>query len=298
MKALQFALSYFARFILAVMGWKQLNEQDLLNYLNVKPVVVVFPHTTYADFFFFMLYMVAYPEIYKYTHGIMNEYHYNKFYYVVKFLHLCSATKVTDRGKGCVNQTIEYLRNKDFIFFISPEGTISKAPWRSGYYAIASTFKCPVRVIGFDYLKKKICMFPPREFQDNRESLELRLQSDMRLITPRYPEDSFVDHNIKSDPRISFFDTHSTQQFFIWGSFILSLWSSGYLSMLIQYSIYLTSIYFAGHYLYHRSRYMNNFDTAMWIIMFLNVMLIYYVNKYSFFGSLIVRLIMSETLLY
>ena len=182
-------------------------------------VVVIFSHTSYWDFLFFILYSFAEPRFGMRVCTVMSSYYYNlcpwffsKFGIIGAPSH--SQQTAPDRRKeGFISTTVKTLSDRrNFILLISPEGTLAAAPWRSGYYALAKELRCPIRVGGMDYEKKCIYMSDPYDCYNvdldqseliPREDLEPFLQKEMENIVPLYPEYSFTPCHPKSKYNIS-----------------------------------------------------------------------------------------------
>ena len=202
-----------------MLGWNPLSILDReklfesINQSTCKGEVLIYPHTTYADFFLFMLYAFAEPNLWNSMLTLINSSDYYQYYFIFKYLPFCpartlEAQKLRDskllkesnkipNEESTVSLICQRLKNKlelgqSFLFFISPEGTIEKSKWRSGYYAVASSLKCPIRVVGLDYEKHQIVICPKREIEDIPAQLEESLQKDMYNIVPLFPEDSWT----------------------------------------------------------------------------------------------------------
>jgi len=133
----------------------------------------------------------------------MSSYFYYKGSWILKRLGVLPATSADKYGQGFVNKTADFLKSLDsFYLLISPEGSLDKNPWRSGYYALAKSLECPIVVAGADYERKYVYLGNPHPCTKDtlRKEIEPILQEEMKEIVPLYPECSFTPvrpHDIK-----------------------------------------------------------------------------------------------------
>ena len=146
--------------ILFILGWENLNALDFKFLVDHDRAIVVYPHTTYLDFFSFIIYKMANyrqcvdlfffikPQIF--YHPLLNR--------IMKLIKAIPATSITDVRGGAVNESIKYLSQfKRFHVLISPEGTIAKTErWRSGYYHLADKLDAVILVSGLDWNEHKM----------------------------------------------------------------------------------------------------------------------------------------------
>lgn len=57
MKMIKLLLSYFAKLLLSIMGWKYPNSKQFDNLNKYDRLVITFSHTTYADFYIIIIYI-------------------------------------------------------------------------------------------------------------------------------------------------------------------------------------------------------------------------------------------------
>lgn len=169
--------------------------------------IMIFSHTSYWDFFFFILYYFAEPEFGRRVRVVMSGYYYRFCPWLLSRFGVIPAPShsqqvAANRERiGFVQSTSEVLQKQlQFILMISPEGTIASAPWKSGYYALAKELQCPIIVGGLDYEKKSIYLSEPYDCLDAssidgmlpRDKVEPYLQQEMEAVTGLYPECSFT----------------------------------------------------------------------------------------------------------
>ena len=152
-----------------------------------------------------MLYTFAHPEAFEHSWALMKP---QPFRYVGRFLRwygFLPATKRGSKGEGFVEKTARFLKPKDqFNLFISPEGTRTASPWKSGYYYLARALDANIGVFGFDYekmspvlkdvinLSKFHLAWSNYDGDDPRRDIEAVLQETMWDIVPLYPSSSFT----------------------------------------------------------------------------------------------------------
>ena len=181
MSVINFILSCAAKWVLIILGWNiNYNIKDKVSAIS-KKAVLIYPHSSYSDYFIFCLYYYAFNMENFYT--IMAE-RFIPFEsmcpylipapdfavrnYIEKgygrFRSICYAW--LDRIKGrekesnykrinFVSQVCDNIRNKEsYYILISPTGSITKDDWKTGYYYIAKDLEVPIIVVGVDYEKK------------------------------------------------------------------------------------------------------------------------------------------------
>jgi 1-acyl-sn-glycerol-3-phosphate acyltransferase len=210
-------MSFIAPFILYLMGYQAKMPTLPERLLRSKRFIVIFSHTSYWDFFFFVLYSYTEPEFGSRVRVVMSNYFYRFAPWFLKRFGVIPAPshdqQIASNRKpvGFVQVTTEALQNeKEFILILSPEGTLKKVPWRSGYYALAKNLQCPIVVGGMDYEKKFVYLSEVFDCIDYdaidgqsdvqepsyailpREKLEPALQKVMEEIVALYPEYSFT----------------------------------------------------------------------------------------------------------
>lgn len=187
-----FAVRYFLQFLLLIFGWNFL-DQKIINAVNcnIDKSVMIYPHTSYWDFVVVLIYKYAYdlPNLYI----VVNEGLYKKYTYILSKLNCIPATAKEKNNGGFVENTVNYFKDKQkYHILISPEGTLKKMEWRSGYYYLAKQLNIDITIIGFDYSEHTIKM---RHLKNNLNYTETQniLQDKFKSITPLYPECSYVE---------------------------------------------------------------------------------------------------------
>ena len=188
-----------SKLLLYVLGWS-VDSKTISDLNNLEKAILVYPHTTYADFLLLQLYINAYDLKDIYT--VVNEKLYNKYTNVFKYLQCFPATAKQRTNGGFVNTTVIcFSPLKQYKILISPEGTMLKCPWRSGYRYIAEGLNVPVYTVGFDYCTHELkaylnevtseCETSDNE-TSNHETSEQTLRKQFSNIVPLYPEHSDV----------------------------------------------------------------------------------------------------------
>lgn len=194
-KILTSSLRMFARMLLYFMGWSAMDNTDIQELTTYKYTVAIFPHTSYADFYIMILYMLAHPEVSKYLAVVVKPQPFVYAGRLLRYFGCIPSTRPDKRGGGAVDRIAEELHKRDdnTTLLISPKGTIVKAPWRSGYYHIARGLKAPLRVIGLDYEKHEVIFCPHIDESLGMEETEILLKQDVSTIVSYFPEDEIVE---------------------------------------------------------------------------------------------------------
>ena len=159
-----FLLSRLAWCLLYIFGWKPLSTETLFVLKKVKQGVVVFPHTSIWDGMIFGLYSLAYPSEFKHSYALIaRRYARYPFNYLLRKFRFVSVDNV-NKGENQLQGLVDYFKNKPFLLFMSPKGTILNRPWRKGFYIIAQKIDCPIYVAGLCYLERVARMFPHQLF--------------------------------------------------------------------------------------------------------------------------------------
>lgn len=181
-------LSYLSQSTLMFMGWSPLNEQYIDMIQNHKQMVCVFSHTSYFDFCIMVLYKLAYPQYFSNMKTLINAYY---FKFLGRFLKsvVGIAAAEADKVGGCVERIVNILKQrKEFMFLISPKGTILRKEWKSGYYHIAKQLNTPIVAVGLDYEKKMILIGKPISNQLDEPIIKNKLYKDLSHIVPLHPK--------------------------------------------------------------------------------------------------------------
>lgn len=211
MYIIEILLSYVAKLILLLLGWKYLNEKQLIQYHKYKRSVIVFSHTTYADFYMFILYFLAFPNEFRNVRTLVKPQPFEYAGFILRrFGCIPSILPGEVNGESTRRIIAELDKQEKFIFLLSPKGTIVKREWRNGYYNIAVGLKCPLMSTGLDYDKKKIVISDDIKYDESKDDVEIFLKEQLSRIVPLYPEDEIVkirkhkSRSIISTPRLIF----------------------------------------------------------------------------------------------
>jgi len=173
---------------LFLLGWELPHRAYLAEARLVRRLVIVFPHSTYFDFFFFVLYALADPQLFEVATIAMKPVFFHRWGWLLRPLGCIPATAREDHGRGFVDQvTADLNKRSRFAFLIAPKGTTHWAPWRSGWYWIARRSQASIRMVAFDYAAKRIVfgkVYHPTT--GDQERLEDFLKHDFKEIAPLY----------------------------------------------------------------------------------------------------------------
>lgn len=187
-------LQIIARTILYIIGWRKIDEKTFNKLTINKRAVIVFSHTSYMDFYLMVLYLLAYPNR---LHRIRTLIKPQPFSYaggILTKLGAIPSTRLEDKNGGAVDRIVKILGDlPEFLFLISPKGTIIKNNWRSGYYNIAKRLNIPLLVAGVDYVNKAPVAFSSYDTAKSEADLKPLLQRDISNIIPLYPNCEVVD---------------------------------------------------------------------------------------------------------
>jgi 1-acyl-sn-glycerol-3-phosphate acyltransferase len=211
MYIIQILLSYIAKFILILLGWKYITEKQFSQFHKYKRSVIVFSHTTYADFYLFLLYFLAFPNEFRNVRVLVKPQPFKYAGFILRRFGCIPSSSFEERNSGSTRRISEELDKDDnFIFLISPKGTIVKSEWRNGYYNIALNTKSHLMVTGLDYEKKKIIVSDDIKYDKDKDDIEIFLKEQLSRIVPLYPEDEVMkirkhkSRSIISTPRLIF----------------------------------------------------------------------------------------------
>jgi 1-acyl-sn-glycerol-3-phosphate acyltransferase len=173
-----------------MVGWQFLKDEYLQILFNNKKSVCIYPHTSYWDFVISLVYKYAYNVENLYV--VINEGFYNK-YKILKYLNCIPATAKERNNGGFIEETSQKFKDiENFHILISPEGTLKKVPWRSGYYYLAEKLNAEILIVGFDYVKHEIIIKKRDIINCGKENTETQLKQLISDIVPLYPEYSEV----------------------------------------------------------------------------------------------------------
>lgn len=175
------------------MGWENLSPSFLAQYTQHKRQVVIFPHTSYWDFFLFLVYAVSHWEDYTTTYIVAKPQLFTSCWgKILTKLHFIPASRLEDRGGGFIGRTVtRFQQEESFSLLISPEGMLKAGEWRTGFLILAQQLKCDITVMGLDYAKHKVIISKPRN-TPCRLNIIPELKGLMREIIPLYPRHSIL----------------------------------------------------------------------------------------------------------
>ena len=191
-------IEWTARMLILALGWGlpyQYEIDDFRISPNVKTagVVLLFSHTSHWDLFYLVLYRLAYPIFTFYV--VMKPQPFERWGWFLRRVGCLQATKREEGGGGFVEKAVQFLeKESNWYLLISPEGTLKRNPWRSGYFFLAQKLNCSIRVIGFDYEVKRLVRSPLIDPPGVTplELYEAKLKRYMSDIVPRNVDQSFV----------------------------------------------------------------------------------------------------------
>jgi len=210
--------------ILMLMGWKPLSNYGRSVFKDNDKAIIVYPHTSYWDFFIFLLYRSVNMDVmgdFRTLFAIRFFPNWGWFLRGTK----CLPIENKQRGQGQTQLLISKLKDISRVqIFMSPKGTSSKAVWRTGYYHLARELKWPIVVCGLDYCNHKVAVFDPVVIDDRPiEPVKLTLTTLFGEIPQLYPEndpDVIYKKPFWSDPSI--ISDESTELVAIFGILLLS----------------------------------------------------------------------------
>ena len=134
---------FIGRFILLLLGWQQCDPKDVQSIKETDRAIAVFSHSSYWDFFFMLVYMMAYPELGENLYVLIQPHVFKYFGFFLRRIGGISSSPLEQKQAGTTERIINVLKEKEkFLFLISPKGSIKLRPWRSGYYHIAKELNC------------------------------------------------------------------------------------------------------------------------------------------------------------
>ena len=164
-----------------ILGWRVIGKIDP----NIKKaVVIVYPHTSWHDFYIGAL-----------ARKIINL----EINYVAKqelfdsplgwyFRWMGGAPIDRKKSKKTVDQIVTIFKERDeFRLAITPEGTRQKVDnWKTGFYHIARAAKVPIIPIAFDYASKTVQLHPAFEPTDDLEKTFDHLRNCFKQVEGKH----------------------------------------------------------------------------------------------------------------
>jgi 1-acyl-sn-glycerol-3-phosphate acyltransferase len=184
------------------MGWKQPSSKQFQHLNKYSRSMIVFSHTSYADFFILILYMLAFPEQLKYIRPLVTPGPFRYIGFLLRRMGCIPATKLSQKNGGGINKIVAELEHEQR--FISPKGTIIKSEWRSGYFYLSQQLKIPLMVAGLDYEKKCTVIKDGINYDEDQEKIERVLKERLGTIVPLFPEEEIVTIRPYDPSKVSF----------------------------------------------------------------------------------------------
>lgn len=186
-------MSLIARVILFSMGWSLIDPKFFDKVTKRDRSVLIFSHTSYADFYIMALYLLSYPRRLHHVRTLIKPQPFQYAGSLLTSLGAIPATKLEDKNGGAVNRIVSELKKWDkCLFLISPKGTIVKSEWRSGYYHIAQQLNANLMAAGLDYERKCIIVCDDIDYNNSEAVISNFLQEQLKDIVPLFPDDEVV----------------------------------------------------------------------------------------------------------
>ena len=176
--------------LLDILGWKRVDHETADMIRNEKRVIMVYNHTSVLDYFFYLLYRNAYPELKTRAKVIMNYYICHSMGPIAQPFGGIPSTPVYAGGQGTLEKVYQELSKLDeFIYIVSPKGsTRANAYWHRGYYVLAQKLNCPIMVAGFDFERKQFVAKKPFYVGDDSfDEVTMKCQKMLEDIIPVCP---------------------------------------------------------------------------------------------------------------
>ena len=160
-------------------GWKEPGKD--VRTLMSKSHVVIYPHTSYSDFFVAMWYRYTHDDVLSNTKFLVRPQLYDYTPFSEEYINSLGgvrASSISKRGGGTVDMIVERLKDTPiFHFAMSPKGTVRNgAEWRSGYWWIAKRLNIDIAVVGLNYKTKRVELAGVLTPSDDRAADEKKLK--------------------------------------------------------------------------------------------------------------------------
>jgi hypothetical protein len=187
------------------MGWEFPTSMKFEMFNKHLKCVIVFSHTTYADFYILLLYILAFPKELKSLKVLVKPQPFRYAGWILRYFGAIPSTEFGKTNGGSVDKIIRELEMcNGFRLLISPKGTIINSSWRSGYYAIANKIGIDIMIAGLDYEKKSVIIMDGIEYEKYKDmeksDIEKILKVKLGSIVPLYPKEEVFpirQHNAK-----------------------------------------------------------------------------------------------------
>lgn len=203
-------LCALSRFILFTIGWSLVDDDIFAHIKKHNRTVLIYAHSSYMDFFIVLLYIFSYPDrLINNLKILVQPRPFKYFGWFLRYIGGIPASRLEDRNGGAVSRIAEELKPfNEFLLLISPKGTISKAPWRTGYYHIAKALDVPLMIGAFDYEKRISCVSEPISSQLSESEVRAYLLSKLADVVPLHPEASDTQLRPYDPNKIGIVDTY------------------------------------------------------------------------------------------
>ena len=179
-------------------GWQDIEPSSF----PTEPVMFVISHSSYWDIFLLLIF--SYTPQFKNLYSIGKPQFRNWYYWplrtMVKFMY---ASRLEDRGSGTTRALLNEFESippssVPKYVVLSPKGTTSNKPWRSGYYYFAKEARLKIHPLIIDYSSRTVVIGDPvnpavTSLLDATTELQTKLGS-VRVINMENAEYPIRDH--------------------------------------------------------------------------------------------------------
>ena len=182
-------LSWLARQLLRILGWKLIGEvpQDIK-----KAVIVVAPHTSNWDGIYGLLFCIARKLPIKFA--IKKEAMFFPLGLLLKSLGAIPIDRKLRRKVGKESNMVQIMaallaQPQPLLLVVAPEGTRKRVKrWRRGFYHVAQQAQVPILLSFLDYAQKRIgfgpVFYPTGDVEQDLREMQAFYQDKMG----KYPE--------------------------------------------------------------------------------------------------------------
>lgn len=208
-------LCYLSRWLIWFQGWEQLGEKEKEQFKKYPYVLILYPHTSYWDFFYMVLYKLAFPDELGNMYSLVKPQILDRFPFLENY-GLIRSARLEDKNSGFtqkITQFFQIKKNKGetFKLLISPKGSMSKTTIRTGYYHIAKELNLVIMVAGIDYARRKVTIGSENLFPSLEPDGELPQEDVVRRtfllkckeIEPWHPELEHYESHYRWVPKIA-----------------------------------------------------------------------------------------------
>ncbi|WP_109829555.1 1-acyl-sn-glycerol-3-phosphate acyltransferase [Reichenbachiella versicolor] len=182
-------IKYFFKLMFKVAGWSI--DGQLSKGLK-KCVIIVVPHTSFADFFV----GVAVRAIQGFRASYLVKEELFKFFPLAWFLKKTGGIPIARSGEAknnVVDSVVNlYHQRESLILAMAPEGTRRKVEhFKTGFYRIALGAKVPIIMVAFDFESRVVRYLEEFEPTGDMKSDMIYIESRMKGYIGKKPELSF-----------------------------------------------------------------------------------------------------------